>query len=80
MIWTGRRIRHNRLGEGICEVDTVGDRMIVKFDVKPPADVGEPLCDPNANDYEYIRWVYKKECKSLTRNKDKIKQNNSQKS
>lgn len=80
MIWHGRRIKHKKFGEGICEADTVGDTMIVKFDIKPPANEGMHLCDPSANDFEYLRWVNKKDCKNLTRNKDMKKNKiNSQK-
>lgn len=79
MIWHNRRIKHKKFGEGICIVDTVGDDMLVKFDNKPPVNEGRHICG-HYNDYEYIRWVYKKDCKSLTRNKDKKYKINSQKS
>lgn len=79
MIWHNRRIKHKKFGEGICITDTVGDTMIVKFDNKPPVNEGMHMCC-HCDDYEYIRWVYKKDCKSLTRNKDKKYKINSQKS
>lgn len=64
MYWEGKRIIHKQFGKGIVICDTNGEKL-VRFDNKPPKNVGMYVCTPDFKDYEYVRWVYKKDFKKI---------------